>query len=136
MWVPTVRRSIEEEFASVKLADRYHIQMALNQPDATWSHRRTLAFFFAWLAAIATAGALLWILAPYFAIVFGRLFPSLATLADLHEAAGCTAAIREWYFVKRVVVGYAAVLALLVIGLFMCLGARWLLKKRKRRVEE
>ncbi|WP_049098194.1 hypothetical protein [Burkholderia cepacia] len=119
----------------MKLADRYHIQMALNQPDTTWSHRRTVAFFFACLAAIATAGALLWILAPHFAAVFGRLFPSLATLADLHEVAGCTAATRDWYIVKRVVVGYAAMLVLLVVGLFVCLGTRWLLMKRKRRVE-
>lgn len=136
MSVPTVRRSIEEEFASVRLADRYHIQMALNQPNTTWSLRRRIALSFACIFATVTAGALLWILAPHFAVFVGRLFPLLGTLMDPREVVGCTAASRDWYLVKRVIVGYAAALVLLVVGLFAYLGIRWILMKRKRRVKK
>ncbi|HGL4257956.1 hypothetical protein [Burkholderia multivorans] len=132
--VPDVRRSIEEEFATVKLADRYHIQLALEQPDTSWSFRRRAIAFFAHIVAIATAGALLWILAPHLASLVGRVVPSLEDLTDFREVVGCTAAGRDWYLVKRVLVGYAAMCVLLMGGLFVCLGVRFLILKRKRRV--
>ncbi|MDF0506833.1 hypothetical protein POK33_39460 [Burkholderia cenocepacia] len=131
-----VRRSIEEAYASVRLAERHNIETALRQPEVTWSFRRSLIFCLIGAVLNATLSALIWIAPPHIAGVVGHIAPFLASLIDLHEPAACVSPLGEWYLVKRVVVGYLAVLALLVLGSVLCLLAQRYFSKRKRRCRQ
>lgn len=62
------------------------------------------------------------VLAPYLSTMIGREIPALAVMLDLDEPTTCLSVAHDWYLVKRVLIGYAGLVELAVLGLLCYLG--------------
>lgn len=74
------------------------------------------------MTIVTTCSALILVLAPYFATMIARHVPALAVVLDLEEPTTCLVVALDWYLAKRVLIGYAGLVGLAVIGLVLCLG--------------
>ncbi|MPV65655.1 hypothetical protein GD429_07185 [Burkholderia sp. BE17] len=117
-----MRRSLEEVRAAARLAVRHDLETAIAYPELGWSARRALATAFVHAITVATFSALMLVLAPYLSTMIGRDIPALAVMLDLDEPTTCLPVAHDWYLVKRVLIGYAGLVGLAVLGLLCYLG--------------
>ncbi|WP_060289027.1 hypothetical protein [Burkholderia ubonensis] len=79
-----------------------------------------------YVTIVATFSALMLVLAPYVSSMIAGQVPGLAIMLNLDEPTTCLAVALDWYLVKRVLIGYASLVGLAVVGLLFYLGFfRW-----------
>jgi hypothetical protein len=102
-------------------ADLDSVAVSFEQPEVF-----AIAFeFFLWSLVVLTAAALIWILAPGVIALVCVCSPTVAAYLSFAPAVDCSSAGRDWYFVKRALVGYAGlVVAFCVIALAWHLARR------------
>lgn len=121
-----MRRSLEEERAVARLVARHDVVAAVAYPDLGWSERRVFATVVVYVTIVATFSALMLVLAPYVSSMIAGQVPGLAIMLNLDEPTTCLAVALDWYLVKRVLIGYASLVGLAVVGLLFYLGFfRW-----------
>ena len=98
------------------------VAASFEQPDVF-----AVAFeFFLWSQVVLTAAALIWILAPGVVALVRVCSPAVAAYLSFASAVDCSGAGRDWYFVKRALVGYAG----LVVA-FSTMALAWHLARRR-----